>query len=722
MPYPTNIVRLAKAPAADVVTLRCGETLAANAGLKIEREAGIIRGVSVITRGPAIGHGFDVDDVMLRQVAALINAQPKGVKSRLTHCDGGFFGGGKDAVEVMVGRWKNAVVDGDRCRADVHLGKYADSSPSGMLRTYLLSVAEEDPEIIGPSIVFVRAPFEERRDEKNQTLPPAGRVAEVLAVDFVGDPGANPAGMLNTGPDRASALQKEIDMDPALLAYLKSIGLKVDATKAETKAFLAALKDDQKEIAEALAAKPAAAPPAVPPTPSPAPPADATALAAKKAADEAVAAERKRAEALHGLATEHGLDADWAQRMISAGRTAEEAKALAEELKRDRERFRPIHVAPGTGRPNAVRVLSCAAMLGNAENVREDWLEKQYGADVMTEAAKRRRISLKGLIAAACAIDGRPAPLLEAGPEEWLAAGFSTVSLPGILGDSANKSLLEGYQSLPALVPIFFGKRTVTNFREYTEYRMTGDDTFEEVGPAGELPHGTFGEEHEHYQAKTYGRRFAITRTMLVNDDLGAFLQIPRRFGRGAALAREEAGAKLIMDNTGSFFVAGHKNLSTGAGTTLTSAGLTAAVQLMEEQVDADGNPVMVLPALVLVPPALKGTADELYKSANINTGGAATTAKVPNTNIYQGRYQPYSWPYLGNTTFHASASSAYWYLFADPANVAAFLVAYLNGVETPTIEEVDADSSVLGRVWRAWFDFGVSQGDYRAAVRSNGA
>jgi hypothetical protein len=166
--------------------------------LRIDRKARIVRGACVITRGPAAGHGFDIDDVMLRQVSqAIADAGPAGIKSRFTHAsDAGPFSGGVDPIEVVVGRCRNAVLDGDCVRADIHIGSYADDSPSGKLATYLMNVAEEDPAIIGLSIVFSRAPFEERRGEGGQTLPPAARLRELLAVDFVGDPGANPDGLL----------------------------------------------------------------------------------------------------------------------------------------------------------------------------------------------------------------------------------------------------------------------------------------------------------------------------------------------------------------------------------------------------------------------------------------------------------------------------------------------------------------------------------------------
>jgi hypothetical protein len=195
LPAPQQVDRLR---AGRIVRLQQAPFLPNDTALRFDRDRGVIEGLSVITCGPAIGHGFDVDDVMIRQVCDAINAAPKGVKSHLTHADGGsIFSAGDDPILLMLGRMKNASVDGDRGRADMHFGRYAESSPRGNLKTFLFDLAEDDPEIAGLSVVFERAPFKERRDAKNQALPPAGRVKDVLAVDWVGDPGANPTGLLS---------------------------------------------------------------------------------------------------------------------------------------------------------------------------------------------------------------------------------------------------------------------------------------------------------------------------------------------------------------------------------------------------------------------------------------------------------------------------------------------------------------------------------------------
>ena len=168
-------------------------------GVTIDREAGVIRNVSIIAKGPATGHGFFVDGVMLQQVVDGINADVHGVRCRLTHPNGDMWFDGADGIEVLAGSCKNARLESDRVRGDVHFGKYAKRAPrGGNIRDYLLDVAEEHPQFVGLSIVFDPDEFVPQFDDDGRELDePAGRVKEVLAVDFVGDPGANPTGLLS---------------------------------------------------------------------------------------------------------------------------------------------------------------------------------------------------------------------------------------------------------------------------------------------------------------------------------------------------------------------------------------------------------------------------------------------------------------------------------------------------------------------------------------------
>ena len=102
-----------------------------------------------------------------------------------------------DPVLWMIGRAGGDVrIAKDQVIGDIRLGRYARSSPMGNLWDYLCDLAEDDAAICGTSIVFVPDQYEDREDKDGRlTLPPFGRVKEMLAVDVVGDPGANPGGL-----------------------------------------------------------------------------------------------------------------------------------------------------------------------------------------------------------------------------------------------------------------------------------------------------------------------------------------------------------------------------------------------------------------------------------------------------------------------------------------------------------------------------------------------
>jgi hypothetical protein len=61
------------------------------------------------------------------------------------------------------------------------------------------------------------------------------------------------------------------------------------------------------------------------------------------------------------------------------------------------------------------------------------------------------------------------------------------------------------------------------------------------------------------------------------------------------------------------------------------------------------------------------------------------------------------------------------WYLFADPMDIAAFEVVFLDGNETPFIDEaVDFDTDAMK--FKVRLDYGVANGDWRAGYLNDGA
>lgn len=431
---------------------------------------------------------------------------------------------------------------------------------------------------------------------------------------------------------------------------------------------------------------------------------------------------------------------------IEEGWTPE--KAELEVIRASRPKAMPIAPGGGGGAPAHDAVIECALLARSGVGL--DTLKKldyRYTDDVLHASTDRRvrSIGLQGLIGHClqargvhagpsfnddtirAALELSSSDIRAGGNLDIQAAGdgFASVSLPGILSNLANKSLLAAFFAVPVTSDKFCGTQDLNDFKQATRYRFSMNGSLEKLGPAGEIKQKTVGEESWTNQLNTYANMLVLTRQMMINDDLGALTDLTKFFGRGAALALEEAVFTLLLSNPSSFFAAGNNNLSTGStASALGVDGLTAAVTKFLKQTDKAGKPIVLNPAVLLVPSELKVLAEQLYTTTNIITifGAASGTGKtVPSNNPHANKYVPYSSPYLSNSAISGYSTTG-WYLLADPADVPMMSIGYLKGQRSPVIEGAQTDLDTLGFKWRCYFDFGVGMVDYRAGVLSTGA
>lgn len=294
------------------------------------------------------------------------------------------------------------------------------------------------------------------------------------------------------------------------------------------------------------------------------------------------------------------------------------------------------------------------------------------------------------------------------------ASGFSTISLPNVFSNTANKFLRAGFESIDQTPLKIAAIRPVNDFKPITTVSLTGDLTFEKVGAAGEIKHGTLGEETYSNQADTHAKMLTITRRDIVNDDLGALIDAPRKLGRGAALKLNDIFWTEFLNNS-TFFTSGRANVSTDTGL-LGLVGLEQADTIFMNQTDPDGNPLGTRPEILLVPTSLKGTALTLMNSENIKGD-----ANEPDGNPWRDRFRVESSPYMSNSNYTGHSASA-WYLLADPAALPVIEIVALNGRVEPVIETADADFNTLGVQMRGYSDVGVQKQEYRAGVRADGS
>lgn len=167
----------------------------------VDREARALRGFVVAQEGPfkTAGRGeFDVRS--LKKIVALMNKEPKGLKSRLAHPTLSDDGIGKYLGRVRSPRLDSVRVRrGDETvllhavRGDLHLDPTSFDTPNGNLGDYVLNLAESDPEAFSSSLVL-QADREERLDPKTkqplmndrgEPLPPLWRPTQLHASDVV---------------------------------------------------------------------------------------------------------------------------------------------------------------------------------------------------------------------------------------------------------------------------------------------------------------------------------------------------------------------------------------------------------------------------------------------------------------------------------------------------------------------------------------------------------
>jgi hypothetical protein len=296
------------------------------------------------------------------------------------------------------------------------------------------------------------------------------------------------------------------------------------------------------------------------------------------------------------------------------------------------------------------------------------------------------------------------------------AGGFSTVSIPNVISNTANKFLMVGWNSVDMTPMRIALVRPVNDFKEITTVSLTGDLQFEKVGAAGEIKHGSLGDLAYGNKVDTYAKMLAITRQDIINDDLGALTSAPRRLGRGSALKLNDIFWTAFLDNS-SFFTSGNSNVNTGVAD-MTLGGLAATESIFMLQTDPDGKPLGTMPAILVVPQALKALAIALMDPQSKVVSG--NTAGQSDVNVFAGRFRVESSPYISNSSYTGYSASA-WYMIADPQDLPVIEIAALNGRVEPVVETADAAFNVLGVEIRGYSDVGVRKQEYRAGVRADG-
>lgn len=396
---------------------------------------------------------------------------------------------------------------------------------------------------------------------------------------------------------------------------------------------------------------------------------------------------------IRSIASTAGLSRDWADQQIDAEASPEAAREAAFNAMRQRcantqtRTTTQIHV--DNTDPTVIAARAGEALFARS-NPQHQLSEpaRQYAhmsfTDLARESLRRSGASVSALSA-----------------DTILTRALHTTSdFPLILGDAVNREMRAAYNVAPSAIRQLARQSTARDFRAKNKLTLGDAPQLVKVNEAGEFKSGTINEGKETYRLATYGRVIGVSRQIMVNDDMAAFADMPRKMGQAALAFENKLLADMVLANpvmgdAKAVFHADHANLTAVyADPSVTS--LSNARLAMRKMTGPGGTLIDVTPRFVVVPPELE------TKAALVLAEIAAT--KVEDVNPFQN---------LTLLVDPRLSDPQKWYVVADPATIDGLEYAYLEGAPGPQIE-TRAGFEVDGVQIKVRLDFGAGWIDYR--------
>ncbi|EIL99139.1 hypothetical protein UUA_09036 [Rhodanobacter thiooxydans LCS2] len=298
-------------------------------------------------------------------------------------------------------------------------------------------------------------------------------------------------------------------------------------------------------------------------------------------------------------------------------------------------------------------------------------------------------------------------------------AAQTTSDFPVLLENVLHKVLIGGYNATPFTWTRFCATGTLMDYRPHGRYHLSSFSDLKETNEHGEYENGVLGDgAKETITGKRKGRILEITPEVLINDDLGALVRVAGALGQAAgrtiekdvyALFAMNGGAGPVMSDMLPLFHANHGNIA-GTAAAPGVASFDAARVQMANQMDPGGNDFLdIMPAIWLGPLSLGGAA----RVTNRSEFDPDASNKLQRPNIVRDVFKDIiDTPRLSGTG---------WYALADAATEPVFEVAFMDGVQTPTLEQ-ELNFRTDGIAWKAAHRYGAGAVGWRGAIKNAGA
>jgi hypothetical protein len=488
---------------------------------------------------------------------------------------------------------------------------------------------------------------------------------------------------------------KEEIMNPQIRAMLETKGLPATATEEEAIAFLGRLEaktetttatDEERTKQE------------------------------EKIRTEATGAERERIREIDGICERYDCR-DMARELIINGKSLEEAQRAVLDA---------IHERSKKSNPGASGIIITADARDKFRSAAKDALILRAGMTI--EKPSPGAHELRGYTLVEMARECQRAANLDChgSIKEMVGRALTTSDFPNILANLATKSMQQGWDDAQETWPIWTGEGSVSDFKTYSDNGLSELDDLQEIPEGGEIKMGGFSEKSpETYKLRTYGLKFRVTRTAIINDDLNALTAMPAK--------RTEAANRKIGDvvyavltgngNMGDgyaiFDSTNHANDAiSGYKSAPGTANIAEAIRAMGTHKDIAGKRHLnIRPQFFIAPKALEGSAEIFFRSGNFSDSNTVAT----DSSLASTRVNPYAGNYFTRVYDPRldDDSTTRWYLAGPRGKTVK--VMFLNGQRGPVLEVNQPSFSVDGFEYAVYVDVDAYAMDYRGLYRNDG-
>lgn len=428
----------------------------------------------------------------------------------------------------------------------------------------------------------------------------------------------------------------------------------------------------------------------------------------KKGAEE----ERQRVADIQHAVRAASLDDAFAQKLITENVSADMARKMALDEMIERAKATPTHtshIVTGADESDLKRDAAVNSILARGGFLKpSERIEKLKGNPYAG-------LSLRELARDSLERCGERTHGLKDDEMVKRAITSSTSDFPIILEHATNAVLLTAYTEAAHTWKTFTKVGSAQDFKKINRIRAADIGSLDPINENGEYTYKKLNDgELESFEIGTVGNIVTLTRKMIINDDLGAWLDITAALGKAAALTIEKAVYALLISNPvmrdgKTLFHADHGNLIS-TGSVISVDSLDAMRVAMSQQKSVGGDEFLdIRPDILLCPISMGGDARVVVGSEFDPDTAGKLQRKNKSYNI------------VSQITDTPRLPGNEWYTFANPNDTPTLEVAFLDGNEQPFIDSEEGFTTD-GIKYKVRSEFGVGVVDYRGAQKNVGA